>query len=635
VLYGEASRRGKHRKAKVRAAGSAGGKATKGGALVSVLRDYLGRYFSKEQMWAPLLRLLPYVRLCRSKYVALSVVMVCNVIVSLYIARFLQTLTNSAIHHDLATIRWMLPIGVAVILFASGLSFAQTYLRDVVVNQIERAVQSDLYDHTLHLTTERLDAYHSGDIISRLTYDIRQMGSVVGIYILNMARLVLTATGALIYLLTLSWQLTISCVAMVPPVVVITLVVSRFARNNSMLISESLGQLQSFLSESLQGLSVIRAFALERPFSHQFRESTQAIVRLQLKNSKLRGSINVAGSMAHFIAYLFSFSLGAYYVAKGSMTVGSLLAVMTLMQNLIGPIMSAPRELGNYQAAMVAAKRIWGILDDTVESPFGDEESETTARVSPVASVSSVEFRNVSFRYPNGLQTLDNVSMTAVGGQVIALVGPSGAGKSTLFKLLLGLYPPNTGQILLNGREIRDFHAKQLRRLIAYVSQDTFLFSGTVRQNILYGLPDASDEQVIEAARDANAHDFIMALRDGYDTAVGERALRMSGGQRQRIAIARALLKNAPILLLDEATSALDAEAERLIQDALQRLAGGRTTFVIAHRLSTVVNADCVYVLENGQVIEGGTHQSLLNHGGVYAHLYNMQLQVDGQLAYP
>lgn len=588
------------------------------------LRSLFNRYFSKEKLWTPFVRLIPYMWKCRGKYFTLISVMFCNIGVSLYVAAYMQRLTNAAVRHDFGTLKWLIPCGLGIVLMSGLLTYANAYLTEAVMVQVERDIQVDLYRRTLRFKTTTLESRHSGDLISRMTYDIYRTGDALGVHVLSLIRMTLTAVGALVYLLLLNWKLTLLSLCAAPPAAVATLIVSRLLRKNSFEISESRSKLQSFLSESIQGFTVIRSFTLEDSFIHRFQTVSNRVVKLQLYNSKLRGGVSVGASIAHFVSYLMCFSLGITFVARGSLTVGALLAFMSLMQTLIGPIMSAPGELGSYQGAMAAAARVWEAMD---------EEVEATSRLRGDASDNGsldIRFENVSFAYAYQTKALEDINLHVPTGRSVALVGSSGAGKSTVFKMLLDMYRPDSGRILLGKHSIHTMNSQALRQRIAYVPQDTFLFSGTVRENIEYGCPGAVDEHIIAAAKQANAHEFILGLPGGYDTEVGERAIRLSGGQRQRIAIARAILKDAPILLLDEATSALDTESEQLIQQALRRLMRGRTTLIIAHRLSTVMDADYLYVMDKGRVVEQGHHKDLLARQGYYARLYRMQFASDG-----
>jgi ATP-binding cassette, subfamily B, bacterial len=591
-----------------------------------IFREYLTRLFSKEHMWAPFLNLLPYILRCKWSYVGLIIATLCNVAVSLLVARFLQLFADAAVHQELHKIGKMLPLGIGIIVFGCVVTFFMAYFRDVVVNRIETAVQNDLYQHMLKVKFKHLDNYKTGDIITRLTYDIRQIGQASGLQIIHLGQLVLTAVGALIYLLLINWKMTLVSVAMVPPAVCAMMVISKLVRINSMQIAEETSQLQSLLHESFGGLTVIRTFTLEDRFIKKFTAATGKILTFQIKNSKLRSSVSVGANLIHFISFLLSFTIGAYYIAHGQITVGGLLAFMTLMQHVVGPMLAAPKELGNYQVAMASTTRIWNLMNEKVEVM-----SALSKNVSPISEFAQIEYKEVSFSYLDGFPIINKLSATISPGRVVALVGASGAGKSTLFKLLLGLYRPNEGEISINGVSIKHMTPKELRQMIAYVPQETFLFNGTIRENIRYGRPEATDEQIIQAAKDAHAHEFIQSLPKGYDTEVGERAVRLSGGQRQRLAIARALLKDAPILLLDEATSSLDAESEKQVQNALNRLMDGRTTLIIAHRLSTVLNSDYVYVIDKGQVIEEGTHDQLLDQKPHYTKLYRLQFRTNGK----
>ncbi|WP_169787948.1 ABC transporter ATP-binding protein [Alicyclobacillus ferrooxydans] len=598
-------------------------------------------------MWIPLRRLAPYVWKHKWRYLWLVVLMLLNVASSLCLARFLQSFTNAALHHNMVTIPWMFAIGVVLAASAGLLTFMESYIRDTVIQAVERDVQNDLYAHILRVRLGRLEAYQSGDVVTRITYDIHRIGAAVGLHMLHFFRLTIMAIGTLVYLVLMNAELTIVAISIIPPVLIFSLITSRVIRANSLKIAQSVSDLQSLTYQSLLGLHVIRAFKLEALFKDKFQRETREIYSLGQRNSRLAGGMMAAGTLSHFVSFLLSFSVGAYYVATGHISMGDLIAFMTLIQYLVGPMMGAPKELGGYQAAMAATTRIWAIMDEATEAAAKSFEMEAQAKSVPCkrnpdnhATLASlplltsasqtnkmeVEIDHVSFTYPQGIRALHDISFSVPAGSTAALVGANGAGKSTVFKLLLGFYDVDEGDIRFNGTSIQQLVPDQLRSLISYVPQETFLFTGTVRDNIRYGMVGASDRAVIRAAMAANAHDFICALPQGYDTVVGESALHLSGGQRQRIAIARAFLRDAPILLLDEATSSLDAESEHLVYEATNRLMTDRTTFVIAHRLTTVRNADHVFVLDQGRIAEHGTHENLLERRGIYEHLYRLQI---------
>jgi subfamily B ATP-binding cassette protein MsbA len=310
---------------------------------------------------------------------------------------------------------------------------------------------------------------------------------------------------------------------------------------------------------------------------------------------------------------------GGYEVVNGNITAGALVAFLTYAVNLANPVKRISRVYGTIQKAMAGAERVFGIMD--MPEAIADKPE---AKAMPAVK-GYVEFDDVTFGYKDDIPALEHISFKAEPGQMIAFVGPSGAGKSTIANLIPRFYDVNGGAIRIDGQDVRDVTMSSLREQIGIVPQETMLFSTTVRENIRYGRLDATDDDIVQAAKDANAHEFIMQLPEGYDTKIGERGLNLSGGQRQRIAIARAILKNPQLLILDEATSALDTESEKIVQAALDRLMVGRTSFVIAHRLSTIFNADQIYVIEKGHIREHGTHEELLALGGLYSSLYNIQ----------
>ncbi|WKB35478.1 ABC transporter ATP-binding protein [Terrilactibacillus sp. S3-3] len=336
-----------------------------------------------------------------------------------------------------------------------------------------------------------------------------------------------------------------------------------------------------------------------------------------MTNAKLRGLYNAGGQAAGSITFLASLCLGAYFVSEKTITVGALLTFTSLVNHLVYPLTGAAGNWASFQSAAAAVERIQQVLDQPVES------KQLPIAQPIVPPITSIAFENVSFHYESDKPVLRNFSLTVPIGKKVAIVGASGAGKTTLFNLLQGFYHPEEGHILIiNGRPLDSWPLFELRQAIAHVSQDTFLFNGTIKDNLLLGTAKVSKKALEQAAESAAIHSFITSLPKGYRTEIGERGIKLSGGQKQRLAIARAILKNAPILLLDEATSALDGSTERQVKEALDKLMAGRTTFIIAHRLSTIQNADIIVVMKDGHIVEQGRHEELIQAGGLYADLY-------------
>jgi subfamily B ATP-binding cassette protein MsbA len=366
---------------------------------------------------------------------------------------------------------------------------------------------------------------------------------------------------------------------------------------------------------------VVKSFVREDYEIKRFINQNVLNFQAAMKNVQLTSLLTPTVEFLAAVSVTFIVGFGGYEVVNGQMTAGALVAFLTYAVNLANPVKRLARVYGTLQRAMAAVDRVFAVID--LPEPIGDKEG-----AKPLPQIQGhVVVKDVTFGYKEGVNALENVSLEVKPGQMIAFVGPSGAGKSTIANLIPRFYEINSGAISIDGHDIRDVTVASLRDQIGIVPQETMLFSTTVMENIRYGRLDATDEEVIEAAKAANADSFIRELPQGYDTPIGERGLNLSGGQRQRMSIARAILKNPRILILDEATSALDTESEKIVQAALDKLMVGRTSFVIAHRLSTIFNADQIYVIDDGKIREHGTHEELLANGGLYSHLYNIQFK--------
>ncbi|MCX7920816.1 MAG: ABC transporter ATP-binding protein/permease [Clostridia bacterium] len=461
------------------------------------------------------------------------------------------------------------------------------------------------------------DKNHSGEIMSCLNNDLNALEDAYFWPILLTILSIILGIGSAGIMFYLNPVLAIFTIFMG---IITSLVNSRFAgpiRVVSNAMQQHLGFITGRLVDLLSGFYVIKMFCagsmLSKRFNNKNEELADATVKYAVINSALEGSNYLLGN----IAFLGVIIIGAVLIANHRISVGTAIAC----SQLFGGISFMFGQLGGFvsqmQRSLAGASRVFQLLDESVEPESYSLTGGSTGDM--------INFQKVSFSYDAEKRILDGIEFSIQRGKIAALVGPSGSGKSSIVKLLMGFYPADTGSIAVNGKPIQDYTLEQLRNLIAYVPQDAYLFHGTVKDNIAMGKENASKEEIISAAKAANAHDFIMELPQGYDTVVGERGARLSGGQRQRIAIARAIIKNAPILILDEATSALDSESEQLVQQALNNLMKNRTVIIIAHRLSTIENADLIYVLEDGKIVEKGTHRELIEAEGIYNSLYELQ----------
>lgn len=488
-----------------------------------------------------------------------------------------------------------------------------------LAQSIQHTLRLDAYDHVQKLELAYFEARSTGGMMAILNDDINQLERFLDVGANDLIQLlttVITVGGMFIYLTpSVAWMALLP----MPFVVAGSYLFQKRIAPRYMAVREQVSILNSYLSNNLGGIATIKSYTTE-PY-----ELRQIERESQIYQEKNQHAIALSAAFVPIIRMVIALGFSAIMVAAGLMAAGgelnvgaySILVFMT--QRLLWPLTRLGETLDLYQRAMASTHRVLDLLQ---AQPTITDGPQTL----PAAQVSGeIIFDDISFNYERRASTLNHLSLTVHAGQTIALVGATGSGKSTVVKLLLRFYEPQQGRILLDGHDIRDLRLHDLRKSIGLVSQDVYLFHGTVYENITYGSSSASMEDVIAAARAAEAHDFIMELPDNYQTIVGERGQKLSGGQRQRISIARAVLKNPPVLVLDEATSAVDNETEAAIQRSLERITVGRTTIVIAHRLSTIRNAHCIYVLDKGEVVETGTHEALLSCNGLYANLWQVQ----------
>lgn len=532
-------------------------------------------------------------------------------------------LDGSFVEKDPYAIRVM-PLLLVTVFIVRGLTgFVGSLAMDWIAHRVVMDLRDALFARLLALPTRYFDDHSAGSLLSRLTYDVSQVMTATTQALVALVKDGLAVIGLLGWMLYLNWKLSLLAFLIAPGIAFIMRVVSRRLRRLSRELQELMGDLTHVIDEALQGHKVIKIFGGQDYERNRFQRVNN---RVRQFNMKLATAAEGSGPLVQLLAVV---ALGAmiYFAslqsAANQITVGGFVSLFGAMAMLLAPIKRLTKVNEQLQRGLSAAETIFALLD---EPPEPDRGTRVIGRAR-----GQVSFRAVSHRYrTDGAEVIRQLSLDAQPGETIALVGPSGSGKTTLMSLLPRFYEPESGDILLDGVPIRELRLAELRANIAYVSQDIVLFNDTVAANIAYGAGfQASETELIRAAESAHALGFIRELPQGFATLIGENGARLSGGQRQRLAIARALLKNAPILILDEATSALDTQSERKVQQALDTLRQGRTAFVIAHRLSTIENADRIVVLDKGSIVEMGDHAELLARGGLYASLYRMQSQSD------
>ncbi len=534
---------------------------------------------------------------------------------------------------DAASINTMAGFLMLVLAVQALCSSFQTYWLAEVGERSLADLRRDTYGRLIRLPMAFFAQRRVGELTNRLAADLSLMQqTLTGSAPQFIGQLVMLSGGLVLITLT-SGRLTLVMLASVPVVIGLAVVFGRLTRKISFEAMERLADTNVVVEETLQGISSVKAFTNENYETSRYRAGIETFIGVVLRGALYQGAFTAFITFAGFGAIVLVIWYGARLVEGGALTFGDLTQFLMYTMFIGGAIGGFVRLYGEVQRAIGATQRVRELLQ---EEPEQSEDSDS-AIVLPKGvrrSAGDIAFEGVTFAYPSRKEVtvLRNLSLTAKAGQRIALVGPSGAGKTTIVSLLLRFYDPDSGRVLIDGHDARDYPLRRLRDQMAIVPQDVLLFGGTVAENIAYGRPGASQAEIEEAARQANAHDFIAAFPEGYQTVVGERGVKLSGGQRQRVAIARAILRNPSILILDEATSSLDSESESLVQQALDALMQGRTSVIIAHRLSTVRWADCIYVIKEGEVVESGTHDELVvRPGGVYRTLSELQFDLGEQ----
>ncbi|MEX2461054.1 MAG: ABC transporter ATP-binding protein [Paenibacillaceae bacterium] len=579
------------------------------------------QYFPIKSIHKTFSLLFPYITQQKKAYGGLFLCLLVDISLTFAFAWFLGSITDAAVQSDLQRIKRLIPLGTSFILLSVASAYFNEYLQAVTVNAVKRDLKARLYKHILLLPTQKVENHPSGELLSHFTNDINYIDGIIGMNLMNLIKFPIISVGIFIYLAHISWQLSLLSLIVAPIAVLAGAIFGLLLRRNSSKILKLAADTNTHLNETFWGFLVIRSFTLENLFHNKYLRKNQELYSLELKDAKLRGWFHAGGDFVGSIVFLASLCLGAYFVWNNRITVGSLMSFVNLTNHLVYPLTGLAGLWAGFQRSISAVERILRVLEQPMESV----DLSVDAPVKPF--LKSIQIRNITFSYDGKVKILEQFHLQIPAGKVVALVGPSGAGKTTLFNLLQGFYKPQTGQILIDDCSTEFFSPSELRQYFAHVPQETYLFGGTIKENLLLARSHITDAEMMHAAMTANIHPFIMSLPDGYDTEVGERGLRLSGGQKQRMAIARAVLKDAPILLLDEATSALDSETEDHVKEALERLMKNRTTLVIAHRLSTVQHADWIIVMDKGKIVQKGRHDELIQEDGLYRRLNRMQLQ--------
>lgn len=555
----------------------------------------------------------------------LLVAVICMVVVSgsnLILPWIIKDIVDQVLtEKNVEMLYWVIAAIIGIFLIRGITTFGNRYLMGYIGQRVVTDLRKKLFAHLQKLSISYYDKRRTGEIMSNVTNDIGALQTAIVENFVSLIQEGAIFIGSFISMLYLQWKLTVLCLVIVPMVTYIIKFFGRKLHNSGRNVQEKLADVTAMLQEVIQGVRIVRSFNRTDFEIARFDEVNESNFKANLRTVRQSSQLTPFVEFFSALAITVIIWYGGLSVIDGVMTSGELIAFLIYAINLANPTRRIAEAVGNVQKSLGAADRVFAILDTQPEV----REKDGAQMLS--VTEGRVEFRHVAFSYEPGHPVLTDISFTAEPGQTVAIVGPSGAGKTTIANILPRFYDVTGGAVLIDGTDIRDVTLGSLREHIGLVPQDTLLFNTTIKNNILYGRLDATDEEVWDAVRAANAEHFVKELPDGIETKVGDRGVMLSGGQRQRIAIARALLKNPALLVLDEATSALDTESEKVVQEALDRLMVGRTSFVIAHRLSTIQNADQILVINRGVIEERGTHEELMARGGLYHELYTMSIR--------
>src|SRR5699024_5576520 len=547
--------------------------------------------------------------------------------IPLFIPLILKFVIDDIVQGDLSTsdktskLFWMMGIAFGVFLILRPpIEYIRQYLAQLVSSKILFDIRDKLFDHIQRLSLRYYSNTKTGEIISRVIHDVEQTKNFVVTGLMNVWLDMVTIVIAIVIMLTMDVKLTLVSIILFPLYGFSVKYFYAKLRSLTRERSQALAEVQGHLHERVQGIPVTRSFALEDYEQDQFDQRNKRFLNKAIEHTDWNAKTFAVTNTITDLAPLLVITYAGYQVIQGNLTIGTMVAFTAYMERVYSPLRRLINSSTVLAQSIASIDRVFEFMNEDYDIK-DKKEAVTLERVH-----GNIDFNNVSFAYDEkDGNVLQNVQLNVKNGETIALVGMSGGGKSTLISLIPRFYDVTEGAIKVDGHDIRDVTQRSLRNNIGMVLQDNILFSESIAMNIRMGNPEATDEEVIEAAKQANAHDFIMSLPEQYDTLVGERGVKLSGGQQQRVAIARVFLKNPPILIFDEATSALDLESEHMIQEALEKLAATRTTFIVAHRLATITHADRIVVIEHGQITESGTHEALLRKRGSYYDLYQVQ----------
>ncbi len=578
---------------------------------------------SMKKSFSLVKRFFPYLK----KHLGTEALVLCCVAVSaacdITLPLIVREITNAGVE-DIAslTLKKILFVCLFYIGFkaiACLASYCQSYYGHIMGIKIENKMREDMFDHLQVLSFSFFDNTKVGQLMSRMTSDLFDVAEWAHHFPEMVFMTVIKFIASFSIFASMDWRLAVCVFCMMPFMIILTKKTRTKMRDTFRQSRHQVGEINARIEDSLLGVRVVRSFTNEKTEKEKFAKGNKEYVKIKNKSYRYMSKFHATVTLLDGVMYIAVVGVGAYFMHIGVTSPGDFAASLLLVSTLLGSIRSIVDFSEQFSRGITGIERFADIMDeepDITDSPDAVEITDVKG---------DIRFNDVSFSYVKGEKViLNHLTLHIPSGSNVALVGPSGGGKTTLCNLIPRFYEAESGEILLDGKNIKDITLHSLRSNIGVVAQDVYLFSGTIRDNLIYGKPEATEEEIIEATKKAGAYDFISALPDGFDTYIGERGVKLSGGQKQRISIARVFLKNPPVLLLDEATSALDNESEKLVQESLERLAEGRTTLTIAHRLTTIRNADEIVVLTEDGIAEHGSHAELMEKGGIYSNMYKM-----------